>query len=408
MQMMHVSDFVHGKTQDIIYLDHAATTKVDPEVFEAMVPHLQEEYGNPSSLYGLARRSRIKLEQARETVASFIGADASEIVFTGCGTEADNYVIKGTALAKGEQGRHIITSAIEHHAVLHPCQALEKQGFEVTYLPVDEYGLVSPEQVAEALRDDTILVTIMYANNEVGTIEPIAEIGAICRERGVWFHTDAVQAVGKIPVNVDELNVDMLALSAHKIYGPKGVGALYVRKGVRLPPLIDGGAQEEGRRGGTENVAGIVGLGKAIELLQRRGEEDNRREAALRDRLIAGITESISHCRLTGHPEQRLPNIASFVVQYVEGEGILLSLDMEGICASTGSACTSASLDPSHVLIAMGYSHTLAHGSLRLSVGRENTEEEIERVIELLPPIVQRLREMSPLWADARKRGEVT
>ncbi len=391
----------------MIYLDHAATTKVDPEVFAAMAPHLQDEYGNPSSLYALAGRSRAKMEAARQSVAAYIGADPSEIIFTGCGTESDNHAIKGTALAKRDTGKHIITTEIEHHAVLHSCEALEKQGFEVSYLPVDQYGLIAPEQVAEALRDDTILVTIMHANNEVGTIEPIAEIGAICRERGVWFHTDAVQSLGKIPVNVDDLNVDMLSLSAHKIYGPKGVGVLYLRKGVRLPPFLDGGAQEQGRRACTENVASIVGLGKAVELLAQRGQQDNTRIQTLCDRLVEGITGQIPHCFLTGHPEKRLPNIASFIMNYIEGEGMLLSLDFEEVCASSGSACVSGSLDPSHVLMAMGYPHAVAHGSLRLSLGRENTEAEIDRVIDLLPPIVERLREMSPLWADAKSKGEV-
>jgi cysteine desulfurase len=391
----------------MIYLDHAATTRVDPEVFQAMAPFLQEEYGNPSSLYQLAGRSRHAVETARETLADYLGADPAEIIFTGCGSEADNHALKGTALTRGDQGRHLITTAIEHHAVLHSCQALEKQGFEVTYLSVDRTGLIAPEQVAEALREDTILVSVMHANNEVGTVEPIAEIGALCRERGVWFHTDAVQSLGKLPVKVDDLKVDMLSISAHKFYGPKGVGALYLRKGIRLRPFMDGGAQERGRRAGTENVAGIAGLGRAVELLASRGEEDTARELRLRDRLIEGLTAEIPFCFLTGHATHRLPNIASVVINYIEGEGILLSLDLEEICASSGSACTSGSLDPSHVLMALGYPHAVAHGSVRLSLGRENTDAEVDRVLEVMPGIVNRLREMSPLWADAKKRGDV-
>jgi len=391
----------------VIYLDHAATTKIDPHVLAVMMPFLQNEYGNPSSLYQLANRAAAAVEEAREQIARYINAPPRQIIFTGCGSEADNLAIKGTAWAYGDKGRHIITSAVEHHAVLHSCQALEKDGFEVTYLPVDSTGLVNPAQVADAIRDDTILVTIMHANNEMGTIQPIAEIGAICREQGVLFHTDAVQSLGRLALDVDALNVDMLALSGHKVYAPKGVGALYIRRGVRLRSLLDGGAQEFKMRAGTENVAGIVGFGKAVELLEQRATEDNQRITALRDRLIAGIQQNIPHVILTGHPEERLPHIASFCIRYIEGEGILLSLDIENICASSGSACSSGSLEPSHVLMAMGYSHEIAHGSLRLSLGRENTEAEIDHVLEVLPGIVARLREMSPLWADAQRRGEV-
>ncbi len=391
----------------MIYLDHAATTKVDPHVLAAMMPFLQNEYGNPSSLYQLAHRARAAVEEAREQIARYINASPRQIIFTGCGSEADNLAIKGSAWANRDKGQHIITSAIEHHAVLRSCQALEKDGCEVTYLPVDSTGLVNPAQVADAIRDDTILVTIMHANNEMGTIQPIAEIGAICREQGVLFHTDAVQSLGKLALDVDGLNVDMLALSGHKVYAPKGIGALYIRRGVRLRSLLDGGAQEFKMRAGTENVAGIVGFGKAVELLEQRATEDNQRITALRDRLIAGIQQNIAHVILTGHPEERLPHIASFCIRYIEGEGILLSLDIEDICASSGSACSSGSLEPSHVLMAMGYSHEVAHGSLRLSLGRENTEAEIDHVLEVLPGVVARLREMSPLWADAQRRGEV-
>lgn len=391
----------------MIYLDNAATTKVDPEVLGAMLPFLQDEYGNPSSVYRLAGVARRAMEHAREQVAAYIGASPREVIFTGCGSEADNYAIKGTAWALADKGRHIITSAIEHHAVLDACLALGKRGYDVTVLAPDRHGLLMPEQVAEAIRDDTILVTIMHSNNEVGTIEPIAEIGALCRERGVTFHTDAIQSLGKVPLNVDDLNVDLLAMSAHKIYGPKGVGALYVRKGTKLTKLIDGGGQEMGRRAGTENVAGIVGMGKAVELLSRRAEEDNGRIARLTRRIIDGVLERVPKCELTGHPERRLPNIASFVFNYIEGEGILLSLDLYGICASSGSACTSGSLEPSHVLLAMGYPHAVAHGSLRISLSRHNTEADVDVLLMALPGFVERLRAMSPMWADAVKKDKV-
>lgn len=391
----------------MIYLDHAATTGVAPEVLTAMTPYLQEQYGNPSSFYGLARQARQAKEEARDRLAAFLSAKPREIIFTGCGTESDNLAIKGTAWALQEKGRHLVTSQIEHHAVLHTCQFLGKQGFEVTYLPPDQYGMIAPEQVAEAIRDDTILVSLMHSNNEVGTILPITEIGALCRERGVRFHTDAVQAVGKLPLEVQALNVDMLSISGHKFYAPKGVGALYVRRGVKLVPLLDGGAQEFNQRAGTENVAGIVGLGQAVELLEQHQEENIQRITALRDKLAASILERIPAVIPTGHPQQRICNLASFCFRYIEGEGILLSLDMEGICVSSGSACTSGSLDPSHVLLAMGFPHDVAHGSIRFSLGRENTEEEIDRVLEVLPPIVERLRDMSPLWEDAVKKGEV-
>lgn len=391
----------------MIYLDHAATTPVDPEVFEAMAPYLQAQFGNPSSFYKIARQARGAVEEARERLAAYLGCQPREILFTGGGTEADNMAIKGLAWARQDKGRHIITTQIEHHAVLHTCKFLEKQGFEVTYLPPDRDGRIAVEQVAEAIRDDTILVSIMHSNNEVGTIQPIAEIGQLCWDRKVRLHCDGVQSLGKANLRVDEINVDMLAISAHKVYGPKGVGALYVRKGCRLVPLLDGGSQEFNRRAGTENVAGIVGLGKAIELLEKRGAEDNERVTRLRDRLTAGVLERIPAVIPTGHPTQRIGNISSFCFRYIEGEGILLSLDFEDVCVSSGSACTSGSLDPSHVLLAMGYPHEVAHGSIRMSLGRHNTEAEIDRVLEILPPIVERLRGMSPLWADAVRRGEV-
>ncbi len=391
----------------MIYLDHSATTKVDPEVLEQMLPFLRDQFGNPSSVYRLAGQSRAAIDRAREQVAALINADPREIIFTGGGSEADNLAIKGYAWAHQDKGKHLITCAIEHHAVLHACERLQKMGFEVTTLGVDQHGMVDPQQVAEAIRDDTLLVTIMHANNEVGTIEPVEEIAALCHERGVAFHTDGVQSLGRIPIDVKQMGADMMAFSAHKIYGPKGVGALYVKKGTRVWPVIDGGAQEHGIRSGTENVAGIVGMGQACELLSRRMDEDNARIFALRERLKRGITDRIEYLQYTGHPEQRLPNIASFCFRYVEGEGILLSLDAYDICASSGSACTSGSLDPSHCLMAMGFPHAIAHGSLRLSLGRENTEAEIDRVVEVLPGIIQRLREMSPLYGDARRHGEV-
>lgn len=391
----------------MIYLDHAATTKVDPLVVEAMLPYFTEYFGNPSSVYQLAGESRVAIDEAREKVAALINADPREIIFTGGGSEADNLAIKGYAWAHQDKGKHIITCAIEHHAVLHACERLEKMGFEVTYLCVDEHGMVHPEQVAAAMRDDTILCTIMHANNEIGTIEPIEAIGALCRERKIGFHSDAVQSLGKVPIDVKTMNTDMLAFSAHKIYGPKGVGVLYLKKGTKVWPVIDGGSQERGLRSGTENVAGIVGMGKACELLSQRMESDNARIFALRERLKQGLMDNIEYYIYTGHPEQRLPNIASFCFRYIEGEGILLSLDAYGVCASSGSACTSGSLDPSHCLLAMGLPHAIAHGSLRMSLGRETTEAEVDEIIRILPGIVQRLREMSPLYGDAAKKGEV-
>lgn len=391
----------------MIYFDNAATTRIDPEVAGAMVPYLYDEFGNPSSVYQLAGRARKAVELARQEIATYIGAQPQEIIFTGGGSEADNYAIKGAAWANANKGRHIITSGIEHHAVLDSCLSLRSQGYDVTVLTPDNFGVISPQSVAQAIREDTIIVSIMHSNNEVGTIEPISEIGKICRERGVLFHTDAVQSLGKMPLNVDDLNVDMMALSAHKIYGPKGVGALYLRKGVKITRLIDGGGQEMGRRAGTENVAGIVGFGKAVELLAKRASDDNARMARLSKKVINGVLERIPHCQLTGHPELRLPNIASFTINYIEGEGMLLSLDFYGICASSGSACTSGSLDPSHVLLATGCDHGTAHGSLRISLGRLNSEAEVDILLMVLPGFVERLRAMSPTWADAQKKGIV-
>jgi cysteine desulfurase len=382
-----------------VYLDHAATTPVHPEVVEAMLPYLRDGFGNPSSMHHWGVQAKEAIDRARESVAALLGARPEEIIFTGCGSESDNLAIVGTAYQKEDKGRHIITSAIEHHAVLHTCQALEKRGWRVSYLPVDQYGMVDPAAVAEAIADDTVLVTIMHANNEVGTIEPIAEIGAICKERGVTFHADSVQAVGHIPIDVNELKVDLLALAAHKFHGPKGVGALYVRKGTKLTPLIYGGGHERGLRSGTENVAGIVGAGKAAELMRAEMPTEMPRLIALRDSTYAGLEQRIPDIIRTGHPTQRLPNSISICVRYIEGESMLLNLDMQGIGASSGSACTSGTLDPSHVLLAMGLPHEIAHGSLRLTTGRDTSQEDMDYLLDVLPPIVEKLRQMSPLYA---------
>ena len=384
----------------MIYLDHAATTLVKPEVLEAMLPYFTEAYGNPSSVYRLAQRNKKAIDDARATIANHLGAQPNEIFFTSGGTEADNWALKGTAEALKEKGNHIITTNIEHHAVLHTCQYLEKHGFDVTYLPVDQDGLVTPEQVEAAIRPETILISIMYANNEIGTIMPIAEIGAIAKKHGVVFHTDAVQAVGQLPIDVKAQNIDLLSLSGHKFYGPKGTGVLYVRRGLKLPSFLHGGGQERGRRAGTENVPGIVGLAKAIELAYQDLEAKNAKIKALRDYLIDGIYARIPYCRLNGHREKRLPNNANFSFEFVEGESLLLLLDMEGIAASSGSACTSGSLDPSHVLLALGLPHELAHGSVRFTLGEDNTKEEIDEVLAKLPVFVARMREMSPLYEE--------
>ncbi|MDD3373706.1 MAG: cysteine desulfurase NifS [Methanoculleus bourgensis] len=387
---------IRGRSRPI-YMDHAATTPVRPEVVEAMLPCFSERYGNPSSVYALAREAQVTLEKARGQVADALGAATEEIYFTSGGTEADNWAIKGVAAANRKKGDHIITSSIEHHAVLHSCETLEKQGYRVTYLPVDEFGRVDPASVEEAITDQTILVSVMAANNEIGTIQPIKKIAEIAHDHGVPFHTDAVQAIGAIPIDVNEMGIDLLSLSAHKFGGPKGTGALYIRRKTRIAALMDGGAQERGKRAGTENVPGAVGLGKAIELAVAEMPEKVPRLAAMRDRLIRGILDSIPETRLNGHPTERLPNNVNVAFRYVEGESILLMLDALGIAASTGSACTSASLDPSHVLIACGLPAEHAHGSLRLTLGSQNTDDDVDYVLSVLPRVIERLRKMSPL-----------
>ena len=383
-----------------IYADNAATTKVAPEVVDAMLPYFTETYGNPSSIYNEGRTARVAVEKAREQVANAIGASPKEIYFTGSGSEADNWALRSTARALSKKGNHIITSAVEHHAVLHTCQDLEKQGFEVTYLPVDKYGMVSPDDVKAAIKDTTIMISIMFANNEIGTIMSIAEIGKIAKEAGVVFHTDAVQAVGNVEIDVKSMNIDMLSLTAHKFHGPKGCGALYVRQGVKLMSFITGGAQERMRRAGTENVPGIVGLGKAIELATANIKEKQEKLIALRDRYIKKVLETVPYSRLNGHPTERLAGNANISFEYIEGEGLLLSLDMKGIAASSGSACTSGSLDPSHVLLAIGLKHEQAHGSLRTSFGEDTTVEDIDYMVDAIAEIVARLRSMSPLYED--------
>ncbi len=381
-----------------IYVDNAATTKVAPEVLEEMTPHFNSVYGNPSSIYAEGQEAKAAIEKARAQVATAIGANAKEIYFTGSGSEADNWAIRSTAKTLKDKGNHIITSAVEHHAVLHTCQDLEKEGFEVTYLPVDEYGMVSVEDVKAAIKDTTILITIMFANNEIGTIMPIAEIGKLAKEKGVIFHTDAVQAIGMVPIDVNEMNIDMLSLTGHKFHGPKGSGALYVRKGIKLASFITGGAQERGRRAGTENVPGIVGLGKAIEMATADIPKKAEYLKTLRDAYIKKVLDNVPYSRLNGHPEKRLPGNANISFEFIEGEGILLFLDMNGISASSGSACTSGSLDPSHVLLAIGLKHEQAHGSLRVTFDTENTMEEVEKIAETVKTIVERLRSMSPLY----------
>ncbi len=380
----------------LVYLDHAATTPVAPEVIDAMLPYMREIWGNPSSIHRFGRQASRAVEASRETVAKLLNCTAREIYFTAGGTEADNLAIFGAAYARQEKGKHIITSVIEHHAVLHSVDALEKQGWEITRLPVDELGLISLDDLKKAIRSDTTLVSIMHANNEVGVIQPVAEIGAICREAGVLFHTDAVQTAGHVPIDVVAMNIDTLSLSGHKLYGPKGVGALYIRKGIKIKPMIYGGGHERGMRSGTENVPGIVGLAKAVELAMADMEEESAREAHLRDKLLDGILARVPDSFVTGHRTQRLPNNASVIIQYVEGEAQLLRLDAVGIAVSSGSACTSGSLDPSHVLTNMGIPVAFAHGSLRLSLGRSTTEEDIDYVLEKLPPVIELLREMSP------------
>lgn len=388
----------------VIYLDNAATTKVAQPVLEAMLPFFTEFYGNPSSVYGFADKAAQAVDVARATIAQAIGAFREEIYFTGGGSESDNWALKATAEAYANKGKHIITSKIEHHAILHTCQYLEKRGFEVTYLDVNEEGVVTPETLRAAIRPDTILISIMTANNEIGTIEPIRELGAIAKEHGILFHTDAVQAFGHVPMNVDELNVDMLSASGHKINGPKGIGFLYIRKGIRSGSFIHGGAQERKRRAGTHNVPGIVGFGKATELAMAHMEERSAHETGLRDHLISRILEEIPYCRLNGSRENRLPNNVNVCFRFIEGESMLMLLDQHGVCASSGSACTSGSLDPSHVLLAIGLPHEIAHGSLRMTLSEETTLEEVDFVVDKLKDIIDRLRKMSPLYEDFIKK----
>lgn len=383
-----------------IYLDHASTTPVRPEVVEAMTPYFTEHFGNPSSIYPLGQEASDAVGAARESLAALIGAAPREIFFTSGGTESDNWAIKGFARANAAKGRHIITSAIEHHAVLHTCQALEREGFEVTYLPVDEHGLVSVEDFKAAIRPDTILASIMFANNEIGTIEPVRQLAEAAHEANVVFHTDAVQAFGHIPLNVEQMHIDLLSVSAHKFHGPKGVGFLYIRKGVKLVPFMDGGAQEKNRRAGTSNVPGIVGMGEAAQLAAENMETAMAKVAAVRDHLIARIEAEIPYAKLNGHRTNRLPGNVNFCFRFIEGESMLMLLDAQGICASSGSACTSGSLDPSHVLLAIGCPHEIAHGSLRLSLSEETTMADADFVVDQLKEIIPRLRSMSPLYAD--------
>ena len=389
--------------EQFVYADNAATTKLSPAVLEAMMPYLTEEYGNPSSLYRFGNHAKRAIEQARKEVADVLGAEPFEILFTGGGSEADNWVKEIMRSLKARGKNHFITSAVEHHALLHSAQRLQKEGFEVTFIPVDREGRIDPEQVRAAIRPETGLVSIMFANNEIGTIYPIKEIGAICRQAGVLFHTDAVQAAGHLPINVKEMNIDLLSLSAHKFHGPKGVGAFYCRRGIPLPSLIDGGAQERSKRAGTENVAGIVGLGAALRLANEEMSEASARVSAMRDRLIDGILQTVPMCRLNGPRHNRLPGNCNISFLGIEGESLLLRLDLAGIAASSGSACASSSLDPSHVLLAIGLPHEVAHGSVRLSLSDYNTEEDVDYILEKLPEIVSTLRSMSPLWEQIQK-----
>ena len=387
----------------VIYFDHAATTPTKKAVLDEMLPYFTINFANPSSIYEIANKNKEAISIAREKIAKLINSRDDEIFFTSGGTEADNWAIKGIAENYTDKGKHIITSKIEHHAILHTCEYLEKQGYEVTYLDVDEFGMIKLEELNSAIRPDTILISIMFANNEIGTIQPIAEIGRIAREKGILFHTDAVQAVGAVEIDVKEMNIDLLSMSAHKIYGPKGIGALYVKKGVKLKSFIHGGAQERSRRAGTENVPGIVGFGKAAELIVENRQKSNEYIIKLRNKVIKSILDTIPYSRLNGHSIDRLPNNVNISFSFIEGESLLIMLDMAGICASSGSACTSGSLDPSHVLMAIGLPHETAHGSLRITLGEDNTEEDIKYLIEVLPGIVNRLREMSPLYEDFLK-----
>lgn len=388
-----------------IYLDHAATTPVRPEVLEAMLPYFTELYGNPSSIYEFATQSKVAVDEAREVIAKVLGANRQDIYFTGGGSEADNWAIKAAAEAYRDKGRHIITSKIEHHAVLHTCEYLEKNGYEVTYLDVDENGIVKLSELERAIRPDTILISIMFANNEIGTIQPVEEIGRIAHAHGILFHTDAVQAFGQIPVDVDQMGIDMLSASGHKLNGPKGIGFLYIRKGLKLRSFIHGGAQERHRRAGTENVPGIVGMGKAVELAAATMQERAAQEAELRDYLMGRVLAEVPFVRVNGDRKRRLPNNANLSFQFIEGESLLIMLDMKNICGSSGSACTSGSLDPSHVLLAIGLPHEIAHGSLRLTLGHETTREDIDYTVESIKEVVAKLRSMSPLYEDYMRRN---
>ena len=398
-----------GEEKRLIYLDNAATTKTAPEVAEAMLPYFSELYGNPSSVYSFSQKSREAITKARETIAKSMGAKTEEIYFTAGGSESDNWALKAAAEAYGSRGKHIITTKIEHHAILHTAEWLEKHGFEVTYLDVDEWGSVRLEELKKAIRPTTILISVMFANNEIGTIQPIKEIGGIAKEHGILFHTDAVQAFGQIPIHVDELHIDMLSASAHKLNGPKGIGCLYIRKGVKIRSFVHGGAQERKRRAGTENVPGIVGFGAAVERAMRTMDERAAKERELRNYLIDRVMREVPYTRVNGHRTNRLPNnrlstIANFAFQFIEGESLLIMLDMDGICGSSGSACTSGSLDPSHVLLAIGLPHEIAHGSLRLTLSEETTREELDYVVESMKKIVEKLRSMSPLYEDFLRR----
>lgn len=392
---------------DLIYLDHAATTAVHPDVLKEMLPYFTDRFGNPSSVYGFAANNKNKLTEARETIAGALGAKPEEIYFTAGGSESDNWALKCTAEAYGVHGGHIITTKIEHHAILHTCKYLQNRGYDVTYLDVDENGLVDLNTLEAAVRPDTFLISIMFANNEIGTIEPIKEIGEIAHRYGILFHTDAVQAFGQIPIHVDEMNIDMLSASGHKFNGPKGIGFLYIKKGLKLKSFIHGGQQERGRRAGTENVPGIVGIAKACEIAMAEMEERMKKETELRDYLIERILKEIPYTRLNGHSKKRLPNNVNISFQFVEGESILIMLDMAGICASSGSACTSGSVDPSHVLLAIGLPHEIAHGSLRLTIGYENTKEEMDTIVDNLKRIITNLRNMSPLYEDYVKKNHI-
>lgn len=409
-EAMHctINEGMNGKKENEkqwIYLDNAATTKTSPEVVKAMLPFFSEYYGNPSSVYEFSNASKQAVAQARQVIADSLGAKAQEIYFTAGGSEADNWALKATAEAYAQKGRHIITSKIEHHAILHTCQYLESRGFSITYLDVDEQGMVKLDELKRAIRPDTVLISIMFANNEIGTIEPIKEIGEIAKENGILFHTDAVQAYGHLPIDVDQYHIDMLSASGHKINGPKGIGFLYIRTGVKIRSFIHGGAQERKRRAGTENVPGIVGLGKAAQLAAQTLKERSEKETELRDYLMERVMAEVPFTRINGHPSRRLPNNCNFAFQFIEGESLLIMLDMAGICGSSGSACTSGSLDPSHVLLAIGLPHEIAHGSLRLTLSEENTKEEMDYVVGEIKRIVGRLREMSPLYEDFMKKN---